>query len=242
MKTGVKIRLTVLARYGNIVDNFESIGLDGAFFDSFTYSLAHAKLGVEVLARPESSDGISSYHGLILVRKDSGIFTVNEMKGKILALVDQATTAGYLYPLVYFKRHGVRDIGSYFKETYYAGTHEDVINDMLNKKADIGAVKNTIFSRLADRDKRISKELVILERSSSILSNGLSVRKGLNALIKIKLKQALLEMHNDMEGKRVLTELGASSFIETNDDDYIGVYNMVKELKINLAVYDYVND
>ncbi len=56
--------------------------MDGAFLGSFTYALAHAKLGLEVIARPELVDGTSTYHGLIFVRKDSGIKTIKDMKGK----------------------------------------------------------------------------------------------------------------------------------------------------------------
>jgi len=74
-KIGAKITLKVLTRYGNIIDNFTSLGLDGAFFGSFTYTLAHARLGVEVLARPENLEGRSTYHGLLFVRSDSGIRT-----------------------------------------------------------------------------------------------------------------------------------------------------------------------
>ncbi len=43
-KIGIKIKLKVLPRYGNIIDNFVSGNMDGAFFGSFTYTLAHAKL------------------------------------------------------------------------------------------------------------------------------------------------------------------------------------------------------
>ena len=171
-KTGVNIKLKVLTRYGNIIDNFVSAGLDGAFFGSFTYTLAHAKLGVEVLARPQYIDGTSTYHGLIFVRRDSGIKTVKEMKGKIFAFVDKATTAGYLVPLFYFKEHGIDNYRTYFKETYFTGTHQDAIYDVLNKKADIGAAKNTVYRRLADADRRITKELVILKRFLDVPENG----------------------------------------------------------------------
>jgi phosphonate transport system substrate-binding protein len=58
-KIDMKVRLTVLSRYGNIIDNFTSAGMDGAFFGSFTYTLAHARLGVEVLARPVNLNGTS---------------------------------------------------------------------------------------------------------------------------------------------------------------------------------------
>ena len=108
-KTGTKITFKILPRYGNIIDTFKSSGLDGAFFGSFTYTLAHAKVGVEVLARPVALDNTSTYHGMIFVRKDSRIRTARDMKGKRFAFVDKATTAGYLLPLEYFHEHGISD-------------------------------------------------------------------------------------------------------------------------------------
>jgi len=240
-KLGVKIKLKVLPRYGNIIDNFVSEGMDGAFFGSFTYALAHARLGVEVLARPENNEGRSTYHGLILVRKDSLIRTAADMKGKRFAFVDKATTAGYLLPLAYFKKHGIGDYRAYLKEVYFAGTHEGVIDDVLNKKADIGAAKNTVFDRLAKADERLKNELLVLDQSPEVPENGLAVRKDLPSPLKTKLKEVLLNMQNDPDGKNVLNRFGAQKFIETTDKDYGPVFAYAKELGLNLAVYDYMN-
>lgn len=240
-KIGVKIKLKVLTRYGNIIDNFVAEGMDGAFFGSFTYSLAHAKLGVEVLARPENSEGISSYHGLIIVRKDSLIRTAEDMRGKRFAFVDKATTAGYLLPMAYFKKHGIGNYRAYLKEAYFTGTHEDAIYDVLNKKADIGAAKNTVFERLAKTDERILNELLILEKSPDVPENSLAVRKDLDNSLKIKLKETLLNMHNDPAGKDVLSKFGARRFIATTDKDYGPVFTYAKDIGLDLAVYDYIN-
>jgi phosphonate transport system substrate-binding protein len=152
-KTGIKITINVLRRYGNIVDNFKSAGMDGAFFGSFTYALAHAKQSVEVLARPVALDNTSTYHGLIFVRKDSRIRNVRDMKGKRFAYVDRATTGGYLFP-----------------------------------------------------------------------------------------KEALLGMHLDPEGKRVLERFEARKFIETTNRDYEVVVNYAEAIGLDLATYDYTND
>jgi len=240
-KLGVKIKLKVLPRYGNIIDNFVSQGMDGAFFGSFTYVLAHAKLGVEVLARPENNEGRSTYHGLILVRKDSLIRTAADMKGKRFAFVDKATTAGYLLPVAYFRKHGIRDHQHYLREVYFAGTHEGVIDDVLNKRADIGAAKNTVFDRLAIEDERIKNELLVLEQSPEVPENGLAVRKDLDSSLKNKLKEVLLNMQNDPEGKNILNKFGAQKFIETADKDYEPVLAYAKEIGLDLAAYDYIN-
>jgi phosphonate transport system substrate-binding protein len=241
-KTGIRIKLNVLSRYGNIIDNFVSSSMDGAFFGSFTYTLAHAKLGVEVLARPEDLEGRSTYHGMIFVRKDSEIKNAANMKGKRFAFVDKATTAGYLLPLDYFSRNGIKDYKSFLKEAYFAGTHEDAIYDVLNRKADIGTAKNTIYEHLAGTDSRIRKELIVLEESPEVPENGLAVRKDLDASVKKRLKEALLTMHDDPEGRKVLQKFGARRFIETTDKDYEPVIRYVRTLGLNLSKYDYMNE
>jgi len=240
-RVSMKVRLTILPRYGNILDNFVSTGIDGAFFGSFTYVLAHEKLGVEVLARPESLDGTSTYYGLIFVRRDSGIKTIRQMKGKRFAFVDKATTAGYLLPLAYFKEHG-EDYRTFLKESYFAGTHEDAILDVLNKKADIGAAKNTVFEKLGASDNRVYGELIILERSPDMPENGLAVRKGLDDSLKERLKRILLTLDETPEGLGIIKEFGARRFIETNNDDYRPVYRYAQKIGLNLATYDYMNE
>ncbi len=240
-KLDLTIRLTILPRYGNIVDSFASTGMDGAFFGSFTYALAHSRAGAEVLARPLDLRGSSMYHGLIFVRKDSHIKSVDQMKGKRFAFVDKGTTAGYLLPLAYFKEHG-KNYRTFLKESYFAGTHEDAILDVLSRKAEIGAAKNTVYERLAASDGRINQELVVLERSPEVPENGLAVRKGLDDSLKKKLKEALLSMHEDPEGAATLEEFGVLRFIETKDTDYGPVYRYAREIGLNLVTYDLVNE
>ena len=241
-KIGRAIELKVLTRYGNIIDNLVSLSLDGAFFGSFTYALAQKKLGLEVLARPQGFDGESTYHGLIFVRKDSGIRTIGDMKGKVFAFVDKGTTAGYLLPLAYFRENGIKNYVDYFRETYFAGTHEDTIMDVLNKKADIGAAKNTVFERLAKANNRVKNELLFLERSPDVPENSLAVRKDLEASVKRGLKEVLVDMHNDPLGSKVLKDFGARRFIETTNDDYGPVFKYAEEIGLNLSTYDYIKE
>ena len=240
-KIGMNIKLSVLPRYGNIINNFKSEKMDGAFFGSFTYALAHARLGVEVLARPVGLNGASTYHGLIFVRKDSGIKSVQDMKGKRFAFVDRATMAGYLLPRAYFHEHKL-DYKTFLKESYFTGTHEDAIHDVLNRKADIGSAKNTVYERLAAADSRVKNELIVLERSPDVPENGLAVRRDLDDTIKRKLKEALLGMYSDPEGIALLKDFGARKFIETTDKDYLPVYQYAREAHLDLSTYDYLNE
>jgi phosphonate transport system substrate-binding protein len=164
------------------------------------------------------------------------------MKGKIFAFVDEATTAGHLLPLAFFKENGIDNYRTYFKETYFAGTHENAVYDVLDKRADIGSAKNTVYDYLTKSDKRIKEELIVLKRSPDVPQNSLAVRRELDKTLKNHLKTCLLDMHNNTDGQAVLKAFGAIKFIETIDSDYIGVYQYANEIGLDLSTYDYVND
>jgi len=240
-KTGVKVNITILSRYGNVIEKFASERMDGAFFGSFTGALAIEKLGVEPIARPVNLDGGSTYQGYIFVRRDSGIKDVKDMRGKKMAFVEKATTAGFVFPVAYLKQNGVPDFKKYFSEYYFAGSHDASIHAVLDRKADIGAAKHSIYDRLRKAEPRVDKELVILAQSSKVPSNGLCVRKGLDKNIIGKLKEALLNIDKDPEGKAVLEKFGAIKFIPTTVADYRPVFDLANDAGIDIRNYNYRN-
>ncbi|MBI5558366.1 MAG: phosphate/phosphite/phosphonate ABC transporter substrate-binding protein [Deltaproteobacteria bacterium] len=241
-KTGTTIELSMFSRYGNLIDNFAPNGLDGAFFGSFAAALAIRKLAIQPLARPEYPNGASTYHGLIFVRKDSPIREGADMRGKRFALVDKASTAGWLLPMHYFKENAIEDYRTFFSETYFTGTHEDAVYDVLHGKADIGAAKNTVFDHLAESDSKVREELQILEISPEMPANALAVRRDLDESLKQKLKNALLRMDQDPEGKTVLRAFGAGKFIAATPKDYDPVFDYADKIGLDPATYDYINE
>jgi len=241
-RLGITVNFTNLSRYGNIVERFATENMDGGFFDSFTYALAHNQLGVEALARPVNLDGTSTASGYIFVRKDSGIRTIAEMKGKRFAFVERATTAGYLFPLAYLRENGITDPRAYLGETFFAGSPEAAIQAVLDKEADVGAAKNTTYDLLAAENPRIEKELDVLTSSSVLPLNCFAVRRDLDPELKNALRKALLDMDKDTEGIETLRRFGARGFIETNNGDYEYLYRLSAQVGIDLKTYHYRNE
>lgn len=240
-KIGVPVRFTILSRYGNILESFEAERMDGAFFGSFTGALAIQRLGVVPLARPVNLDGTSTYHGYLFVRKDSKIRTVDDMRGKRMAFVDKATTAGYLFPLAWMIERGVKGPDGFFSEYYFTGSHDAAIAAVLDGKADVGAAKHSVWDRIRRVNPRVDEELLILADSARVPSNGLCVRKDMEPDLREALRRALLDLEADAEGSKVLAEFGAIRFIETTAKDYAPVADMARAVGIDLSRYEYRN-
>jgi phosphonate transport system substrate-binding protein len=236
-RMGMIVIIEIMANYGEISDAFIEGRADAGFFGSFSYVMTQAKAGIEPIARPVWLDGNSTYRGYIFARKDSNIETVSDMKGKKLVLVDKATTAGYIFQLFYLNYYGIPDLDSYFSRVSFARSHDAAAWAVYTGEADIGGAKDQIFKSMKEKYPDFKKEMVVLAESPEVPSNGLAVRKDLNPAVKLRLRSLLLNMHENTEGQEALKNFGALKFIETKNDDYEVLYNMVKRLGINLKTF-----
>jgi phosphonate transport system substrate-binding protein len=236
-----RFQLTMLSRYGNIVERITSNEVLAAFLGSFTGGLASAQLGMEPIARPVNKDGTSTYFGRIFVRKDSGIKTVADMQGKRLALVERATTAGYMFPRAYMRTYGVEDLWAFFSEVRFWGSHDATVSAVLDGEADVGAAKNTVMDWRMEADPRVEEELRILTVSPRVPSNGLFMSASLDSGLKEQVRDLLLNLHNTVEGKAILQKMGASRFEVTRTADYGPVFDLAAKAGIDIESYRYVN-
>lgn len=241
-KIGVPVRFTILSRYGNILESFESEGMDAAFFGSFTGALAIERLRVVPLARPVNLGGNSTYRGYLFVRKDGGLHDAAGMRGKRMAFVDRATTAGYVFPLAWLREHGVRGEAGFFGETWFTGSHDASLAAVLDRKADVGAAKDTVYERVRAEDPRVDCELRIIATSPPVPSNGLCVRREMEPDLREALRRALLDLASEPDGAQVLLQFGALRFVETTARDYAPVLELARKAGIDLARYQYRNE
>jgi phosphonate transport system substrate-binding protein len=232
-KSGIPIKLKHAPSYRAIVRDFSKMAFDGAFLGSFAYALVHNKTPLDILGRPEEK-GRSSYRGVLFVRKDSGIKSSKGLRGKTVCFVDRATTAGYLFPLIYFKEHGITKPDAFLKRIVYSGTHDASIKSVLNRDADAGVAKDLVFQDVSREHPRVGRELKVLASSLPVPTNGLSVRKDIDWDLKEDLKRALLQMDQNTEGREVLKRFGADRFLPTSDEDFRNLYAMIKRLGLDL--------
>jgi len=237
-KTGLTVEIKPLSNYGLIYEEIRDGNIDAGFFGSFVYAMTRARTGIEPLARPVQG-GKSTYTGLLFVRKDSGIRKPADMKGKTIALVDPATTAGYLSQKEYLLNHGInldKDL-----KIHWASSHEGAIRAVLSHQAQIGGAKNTVVNKYRKENRVFDTVVDIVDETpkKGVPENTLAVRKGLDPLTREKLKKALLAMHNDPAAAPVLASMGATRFIATSDEDFKPLYDLVRHMKIDLKSYPY---
>ncbi len=238
-KTGLQVEIRPISNYGQLYEEMRDGKIDAGFFGSFVYVMTRARMGIIPLARPVTPEGKSTYTGVLFARRDSGIRNPAEMKGKTIALVDPATTAGYLAQKEYLLSRGI-DLDREMK-ILWTTNHEAAIRAVLSHQADVGGAKDTVVSRFRRENRVFDAVVEIIARSpkKEVPENTLAVRPGLDSSTRDKLRQALLSMQGDPQAAPVLAKFGASRFIPTDDHDFKPLYELVRRMKIDLKSYPY---
>jgi phosphonate transport system substrate-binding protein len=232
----MNVKSLVTGHYGSIQAAFDEGKIDVAVHGSLNFAFLDRFVGVEPLVRPLWKNNVSTYSGYIVTRRDSGLSDdVSKWRGKRLSLVSRSTTAGYFYPLEYLRKRGVDNLEHYFADVIFAGSHDASLLAVYNGDADVGAGKNHVFNKLAESNPDFKENMVIIDKSDEVPSNTFSASKRLNSRTRDHLRQVLVEMSDNPEGRAILDAFGALRFVSTTRDDFKPVFNMISSMKIDLA-------
>ena len=137
-RLGMPIKLFPAADYAGVMQAIAAGQLDGAQFSGSSFAGAWLDCKcIEPVVVPREKDGSVYYIAVMLVRADSGIKSLQDMKGHSLAWADPNSTSGYLIPSATLKGMGIKlDDGAYFSKTGFAGGHEQGIISVVNKQYD----------------------------------------------------------------------------------------------------------
>jgi phosphonate transport system substrate-binding protein len=170
------------------------------------------RLGAAKLLLRRWKGGLAEYRSLIFTSKESGILRLEDLRGKLLAFEDPGSTSGYFLPKLFLLKKGfsvvekpgldgkvsTNEIGYIF-----ANTDTNMLNLVLKKKVAAGAFSNDDHANLNDATKA---SMSILGESESVPRHLMSVRKDLPEPVVKRLKEILLDMHQDGEGQKVLRQ------------------------------------
>ncbi|NOZ07187.1 MAG: phosphate/phosphite/phosphonate ABC transporter substrate-binding protein [Chloroflexi bacterium] len=218
-KTGLTIKANVATSFSAVIEAMGTGKAQIGWLNTFGYILAHEKYGVDVILVTVRF-GRPYYKGQIIVRADSGIKTLKDLKGKTFCWVDPASTSGYVIPRVMFKAAGI-DPDKDFKQTTEAGSHNNVVLAVYKGDCDGGATyvdaRGTIEKDFPD----VKDKVIAIAESPEIPNDTVSVSKSLPPEMRTKIQKALLEIASTDEGKSALkTVYEIGGLVEKNDSFY----------------------
>jgi phosphonate transport system substrate-binding protein len=192
---GVPIRVTVASDYAAVIEALRNRTADLAFVHPAGYVLANREAKAMIVAK-DQWHGNTSYTSRIYVRKESGITTLEGLRGKTIAFIDPSSASGYVYPMVMLIQKGLvqnRDPKTFFKEFVYAGSHDAGLLALLNGHVDaLASFDQAREQYLKDPAQR--EKIIYVAETAPIPEGGICARDGLDPALVAKLRAALLSM------------------------------------------------
>ena len=237
-QTGKKIEFYMPTSYSTVVEAMVNKWVDVAVLGPYSYVIAHEKdpdimVFTTYAKRPghivEEGPG---YKAVLVTRKDSGLATIESIKGKTVALTDPGSTSGNLFPRVVFSKDVLKGapLEDYFKKVVYSGGHDLSTMAVYEGKADCAFVATHRFDNVIDRGMVKKEDFNYLWWSATIPQDPFAYRMSLCPALREKIQQTFLTLHQVPEAKAWLDNVKSNKCVPMKDSDY-DVIRILKKAK-----------
>jgi phosphonate transport system substrate-binding protein len=219
-QTGVSVTGFVTFDHAAAVEALRNGDADISFMGALPFVLAEDQLGAVPLLS-EIYRGQPSYSGRVFVRKDSGIETLADLKGRDIAFADPVSESGYLYPLDLFVREGLfsgaGDADDFFGRKFFAGGYQQAMQAMANGLVDAAGASQYADLLLTPEQQG---EVKVLAESEQIPSHAVIARPKLDPELQAKFVEVMLRLNNP-ENRYLLAYLyGPDGYIVADTEAY----------------------
>lgn len=166
-----------------------------------------------------------NFRGIILVRKDSGIRNIEDLKGKVVSFPAPTALAATMMPQYYLHTHGLnvmKDI-----EIRYVGSQESSIMNVFLKDSAAAATWPPPWRALVKERPELEKELMINWETEPLPNNGLVVREDVSDEITQQVAHLLFSLHTIDKGKQWLEKMELSAFEAASNETYQPVRDFI---------------
>ena len=230
---GIRVRFQFATDYEAMIKGMEKKAYDLVLLGPKSYIEGNERAGYYAILKP-IRHGKATYRSLIIIRKDSGINALNDLKGKNFCFTDKESASGYLYPRVFLLKKGI-DPDKDFSKIFFTGTHDGVVLNVYHKNFAAGACFDDARKSTFREEPEKIEELKVLARTPPISNEPFAVRPDLDKKLVEKIAQAFLKLGQSPEGRRILEALypgsGLEGYARARDSDYDSVREMEKLLK-----------
>ena len=211
-----------------MIEDLASKKMDVAIMSPVTYTIGRDKGTVDVLLKSKDylvdDKGNQTkklgdyYRSQIVVKKDSDIKKLKDLKGKKVGLQDADSAAGYIYPLADLQREHIPKSAlrvSQFKN------EDQALKTLLDGDIDAVATYDDARVELKKSKPNVYKDTRVIYTSDKIPNDTISVRVDLSDEWRNKIAKAFINVSKKKEGRQLIHDLfDHEGYEKTSEADF----------------------
>jgi len=210
---------------------------DLGIFKPFPYLQAKLDHPELVVFATHLIEGAPTYMGAILVRRDSGIETLTDLRGRTFVFTKETSTSGFRYPRGVLRELEI-DIDDDLAGYSFSNDHAESVRMVLDGAVDGTAIDRSAFNDLPPEDRDLLRELEQYEvpYQAYVLSPTMDTER------RNLIKPTMFDAHRTAETRARLFNngLGIERWVVRADSDYnslrryLGIMRVKPSLRVNL--------
>ena len=186
---------------------------------------------IQLLAAPvmegERYEQRPIYFSDVVVRADSWFHKFADLRGKTWVYNESHSHSGYSLTRYMLAKKGLN--GDFFGTRIEAGSHERAMRLLLRGKIDATALDSTVLETELPKDSDLADRIRVIDIWGPSPIPPWVIHQSLNKQLASDLRNEMIQMSFNDEGRAILTFGRISRFVEVADKDYDRIREMYKE-------------
>ncbi len=222
-RLGRPVEFVQRGSYREIVDLLAQHKLDAAWLCGFPYVRHERRLKLVAVPLFQGKPLYRSY--LIVPATDTHSRSLLDLRGKAFAYSDPDSNSGFLYTQFRLAQIGERS-EAFFSRTFFTWAHRKVVDAVAVELAQGGAVDGYVWETLRRSHSELTDRTRVVEQSPEFGFPPFVARVSLPEADFAALRQVLVAMGGDVEGKKLLAQLNLDGFAPGERKLYDGIARM----------------
>lgn len=240
-KLGIPVKVSVSTNYNTVIEAMASKQVDVGFLPPSNYVMAHdekkaadlllqaQRFGVDDKTGQPTTQLVDFYKSMIVVKADSPIKDIKDLKGKKIAWQDVTSSAGYVYPAILMKKNGIDPEKDVTGITVKG--HDKGVLAVLNGEVDAAAVFQDARINVVKDFPDVFNKVRVLTFTDPIPNDTISVRNDMSQEWRDKIAQAFIDLGKDEASKKIIFEVYShQGYVKSDDKKFDIVRQAAKEI------------
>ena len=231
-RLGVDVKYVSSIDYAAVVTGFRNGDIHMAWFGGFTG--VQARLAVPGARAIAQRPGDKEFVSVFIVQQDVSAQSLADLNDLTFTFGSESSTSGHLMPRHFLLLAGLDPDKDFEGLPNFSGSHNTTWKLVESGTYQAGALSGTVWSKATAEGRVDIDKVRVLKTTPPYFDYNWTVRPDLDESFGTgftqRVRDALLDMGNDPEGKELLEAFQTDSFVATSNDNYRVIEEVAESL------------